>query len=57
LPWDHLPVAFFAREAGAVVRRLDGVPFIVDDRTGLLVAQNAAIRELTRDALFGDRHM
>lgn len=40
-PWDHAPGALFITEAGGMVARLDGTPYVpVDQLKGLLVAQN-----------------
>lgn len=43
-PWDHAAGALFAREAGAVARRLDGSDYVpTDRRPGLLVARNDGV--------------
>ncbi|MFN8531935.1 MAG: inositol monophosphatase family protein [Dehalococcoidia bacterium] len=55
LPWDHLPGTFFIQEAGGVVRRLDGSPYIAgEDRVGLLAARNVETWETVHAALFSD---
>jgi fructose-1,6-bisphosphatase/inositol monophosphatase family enzyme len=44
LPWDHVPGALFVREAGGVVRHLDGDEYRpVNSERGLLVAPNEDI--------------
>ena len=54
LPWDHAPGALLVREAGGVVRRLDGSEYrIGDDGHGLLAAANDAIWHTVRDTLLG----
>lgn len=53
LPWDHAPGSLFVREAGGVVRHLDGSeyhPTIEGD--GLLVAPNPETWETVRSTLF-----
>ncbi|HWG98443.1 MAG TPA: inositol monophosphatase family protein [Pilimelia sp.] len=54
LPWDHVPGALFAEEAGGMVRRLDGAAYDpTDRRAGLLCAASPAVWYAVRDALFG----
>jgi fructose-1,6-bisphosphatase/inositol monophosphatase family enzyme len=49
LPWDHVPGALLASEAGANVARLDGSAFKAHaSRTGLLIAPNKALWEDAR---------
>jgi fructose-1,6-bisphosphatase/inositol monophosphatase family enzyme len=52
LPWDHVPGALLVREAGGVVRRLDGGPYdLTGDGYGLLAAANEATWERVHAAL------
>lgn len=49
LPWDHIPGALLALEAGAKVARLDGCAFRAHATdTGLLIAPNEALWEDAR---------
>jgi fructose-1,6-bisphosphatase/inositol monophosphatase family enzyme len=55
LPWDHAPGVLFVEEAGGVAWRLDGTPYtVVDNRYGLLVAQNQYVWDLVRTSLLAD---
>lgn len=58
LPWDHIPGALFANEAGGVAARLDGSAYTAShhERPGLLVARNPDIWARARDALVPERH-
>lgn len=52
MPWDHLPGALIVREAGGVVRHLDGSDYTpVSSGQGLLVAPNPEIWGTVRSAL------
>jgi fructose-1,6-bisphosphatase/inositol monophosphatase family enzyme len=52
LPWDHVPGSLLVREAGGVVRRLDGGDYHpTDDRAGLLAAASEEIWRDVRDIL------
>lgn len=52
-PWDHAPGALLAREAGAVIRHLDGGEYHpADQRPGLMVARTGRIWSDVREALF-----
>lgn len=52
-PWDHAPGALLAREAGAVIRHLDGGEYHpADRRPGLMVARTADIWADVREAVF-----
>ncbi len=52
LPWDHAAGALLVREAGGVVRRLDGTEYVIgDDGHGLLVAANDDIWRTVRATL------
>jgi fructose-1,6-bisphosphatase/inositol monophosphatase family enzyme len=52
LPWDHVPGALLVREAGGVVRRLDGSPYLAEeDGHGLLAAADEATWDAVREAL------
>ena len=56
LPWDHVPGSLIIREAGGVVRHLDGRDYDpVDAERGLLVAANEDIWYTVRDRLFPDQ--
>ena len=49
LPWDHLPGALIAAEAGGHVAKFDGSPYRVPDLTGgLILASDEASWELVR---------
>jgi fructose-1,6-bisphosphatase/inositol monophosphatase family enzyme len=53
LPWDHAAGALFTHEAGGVVRRLDGGPYLLTDtRPGLLVARNEDVWREVYHGLF-----
>jgi fructose-1,6-bisphosphatase/inositol monophosphatase family enzyme len=53
LPWDHLPGALFVREAGGVVRHIDGSAYRpTDSERGLLIAPNPDVWETVRSTLF-----
>ncbi|GLY00732.1 MULTISPECIES: inositol monophosphatase family protein [Actinoplanes] len=55
LPWDHVPGSLIVREAGGVVRHLDGGVYHPTDHTrGLLVATNADIWDTVHETLFPD---
>lgn len=58
LPWDHIPGALFAAEAGGVAARLDGRPYTAADhaRPGLLVARNPDVWARVRDGLVPEHH-
>jgi fructose-1,6-bisphosphatase/inositol monophosphatase family enzyme len=51
LPWDHAPGALVIREAGGDIRYLDGSPYAVNGRDGLLLAVGDRTRwtSLARD--------
>ncbi|WP_213453064.1 inositol monophosphatase family protein [Rhizomonospora bruguierae] len=52
-PWDHAAGALLTREAGAVVRHLDGAEYHpADQRPGLMVARTARIWSDVHEALF-----
>jgi fructose-1,6-bisphosphatase/inositol monophosphatase family enzyme len=52
LPWDHVPGSLFVREAGGVVKHLDGGPYRpADEQRGLLVAANDDIWQDVRRTL------
>jgi fructose-1,6-bisphosphatase/inositol monophosphatase family enzyme len=52
LPWDHVPGALLVREAGGVVRRLDGSPYLAEeDGHGLLAATDEPTWDAVREAL------
>lgn len=54
LPWDHAPGALLVREAGGVVRRVDGGEYHpTDGGQGLLVAANEQIWREVHGALLG----
>ncbi len=54
LPWDHAPGALFLEEAGGVVRRLDGSPYIVSSRgSGMMAAASPAIWDEAAGILLG----
>jgi fructose-1,6-bisphosphatase/inositol monophosphatase family enzyme len=54
MPWDHAPGTALLREAGGVVRRLDGRPYEPTERgEGLLAAANEAIWETVHEVLVG----
>lgn len=57
LPWDHVPGALFASEAGGVAARLDGSPYRAADhaRQGLLVARESSVWARARDLLVPER--
>ena len=62
LPWDHVPGALILREAGGVVRHLDGAEYRpTDSERGLLVAANEdiwhTVRTAPAPALHADRHV
>jgi fructose-1,6-bisphosphatase/inositol monophosphatase family enzyme len=53
LPWDHVPGALFVREAGGMVRHINGREYRpTDDGPGLLIAPNPAVWETVRSTLF-----
>jgi fructose-1,6-bisphosphatase/inositol monophosphatase family enzyme len=53
LPWDHVPGALFVREAGGVVRHIDGSGYRpTDSDRGLLIAPNPDVWETVRSTLF-----
>jgi fructose-1,6-bisphosphatase/inositol monophosphatase family enzyme len=53
LPWDHTPGSLIVREAGGVVRHLDGSEYHpINRRRGLLVAANADIWQTVHRTLF-----
>ena len=53
MPWDHLPGALLASEAGAYVARLDGSPYRPGQLDGdLLVAADEACWNLLRREVF-----
>ncbi|MFC7530559.1 inositol monophosphatase family protein [Actinoplanes sp. GCM10030250] len=53
LPWDHVPGSLIVREAGGVVRHLDGTEYRpTDHQRGLLVAANADIWQSVHGTLF-----
>lgn len=53
LPWDHAPGALFLEEAGGRIRRRDGSPYRLADRSaGLLAAATPALWDLAAEALF-----
>ncbi|GAA4921675.1 inositol monophosphatase family protein [Actinoplanes utahensis] len=53
LPWDHVPGALIVREAGGVVRHLDGAEHRpTDHQRGLLVAANEEIWHTVHRTLF-----
>jgi fructose-1,6-bisphosphatase/inositol monophosphatase family enzyme len=55
LPWDHVPGALIVREAGGVVRHLDGSDYRpTDHQRGLLVAANEDIWATVHGTLFPD---
>ena len=55
LPWDHAPGSLIVREAGGVVRHLDGVEYRpTNKQPGLLVAANEDIWQTVHGALFPD---
>ncbi|MEV6299180.1 inositol monophosphatase family protein [Actinoplanes sp. NPDC051861] len=55
LPWDHVPGSLIVREAGGVVRHLDGAEYRpVDHQRGLLVAANEEIWHTVHGTLFPD---
>ena len=58
LPWDHIPGALFASEAGGVAARLDGSRYRAADhaRKGLLVARDPSLWARVRDLLVPERH-
>ena len=52
LPWDHAPGALLVREAGGVVRRLDGGEYDpTDEQSGLLAAANEQVWSDVYEAL------
>lgn len=52
LPWDHAAGSLFLREAGGVVRRLDGADYrIGDGRHGMIAAASPALWEQARAVL------
>jgi fructose-1,6-bisphosphatase/inositol monophosphatase family enzyme len=55
LPWDHVPGALFVREAGGVVRHLDGDEYQpTNSEHGLLVAPNEDIWRTVHHTLFSE---
>ncbi len=51
-PWDHAAGSLLVREAGAVIRRLDGTDYVpTDARPGLLVARNDGVWQQLHAAL------
>ncbi|WP_328464816.1 inositol monophosphatase [Actinoplanes sp. NBC_00393] len=53
LPWDHTPGSLIVREAGGVVRHLDGVEYRpTNHQRGLLVAANEEIWHTAQGTLF-----
>jgi fructose-1,6-bisphosphatase/inositol monophosphatase family enzyme len=52
-PWDHAPGALLVREAGGVVRRLDGADYVVtpDPGEGLLAAADEQTWQAVAGAL------
>jgi fructose-1,6-bisphosphatase/inositol monophosphatase family enzyme len=55
LPWDHVPGALFVREAGGVVRHLDGAEYRpADNDRGLLVAPNEDVWRTVHSTLFSE---
>jgi fructose-1,6-bisphosphatase/inositol monophosphatase family enzyme len=55
LPWDHVPGALFVREAGGVVRHLDGEEYRpTNSERGLLVAANEDIWHTVQRTLFSE---
>ncbi|MEU4422749.1 inositol monophosphatase family protein [Actinoplanes sp. NPDC024001] len=55
LPWDHTPGSLIVREAGGVVRHLDGAEYRPTNRQrGLLVAANEDIWRSAHGTLFPD---
>jgi fructose-1,6-bisphosphatase/inositol monophosphatase family enzyme len=55
LPWDHTPGSLIVREAGGVVRHLDGTEYRpINHQRGLLVAANAEIWDTVHGTLFPD---
>jgi fructose-1,6-bisphosphatase/inositol monophosphatase family enzyme len=55
LPWDHVPGSLFVREAGGVVRHLDGEEYRTQDHDrGLLIAPNDDIWHTVSGTLFGN---
>ncbi|WP_430780556.1 inositol monophosphatase family protein [Actinoplanes sp. G11-F43] len=55
LPWDHVPGSLIVREAGGVVRHLDGAEYRpVGHKRGLLVAANEDIWTSVHSTLFPD---
>lgn len=52
LPWDHAAGSLFLREAGGVVRRLDGADYrIGDGRSGMIAAASPELWERARAVL------
>lgn len=49
-PWDHLAGVLMVEEAGGIVRKFDGSPYVVtDEKGGIIVASSTAIMEQVRD--------
>lgn len=54
LPWDHAAGALFVHEAGGVVKRPDGEPYVVGDlRRGMIAAASPALWDEAVSVLFG----
>lgn len=48
-PWDHLPGALLVAEAGGIIRKLDGSPYVPGDETGgIIAAANGEIWQAVR---------